>query len=903
MVTWSIGSPSAPTAGGTIFGRVLEVRDAHSKGIFGRGSRMVTVGAKLIVPPSTSGGRVTKTSARPKNLTKQGADWTSVVAGEGKDANLIRVESHFMSAAQRKGAVVKFVVFERLKTDLNDTHTLGHALVKVTDIVAHSEEKAKEMRLGIEKKGKPNGELRVAAWSPKPLEPVVPPFVLDFWRPIMVLSLLVSYGVARRLSRMLARGVVVLGAAWFALEVPMLLGAALTAILAVAVPGLNLSVSAVRFVFSFAKKDDRRILQLNLEVEDFALANDPDGKYFHQNFVSASFIDLRVGVDPAFLARRLLAAFQRRVKYDPPPCHKKMAAEDTHCVVSARASDLAAKDHSKLLGDSSDPYAFLLAATPEEAAKATSTHNANFDADTLVQVFKTEYVERNLNPSWNPLTLDLAILRSKFEGGRVAVVAVYDFDIATSDDLIGVAIIPNLLDIVDAQGETTATITKRGKPGGEVSLAFHKTHLDTPAPDVAIAWRPFPSVHDELRNTYRYYEPTRLATVSLELSVDDPCVSFDISAVNDEFNVNNYVRKLAQGKIRQCLGRREPAPNTLTIIVRKVEWHKGAVTDEAISRASAARKKTAVSAVRKLSRTLAPWRRSPRHTTAAKRAPRQVTVTAHLRRQTVHFGSSQVTDGVATGFHAAANINVVDPSAVVKITVKDNYGSLVGQWITTLKMLVLAPENVHGYDVVGTKKRGSFAMSGMMQLRDSDFLVAPEKEAYVDLELVWWYDKHGKTHDQIMHIPKKLTALEQLQQNSAETTLKLGNRRQLANMLRDFPVLFDVQSFELNRVRFHLKALFQGYTTDNSNRAIFLEKLDLRDKLKPRRGEAGCDLYTLVWYMVTATVRPVLSEVSLVDATNQIISGVFTGLFSSSHHKSPLAIDHALEEEDDEEDA
>ena len=54
------------------------------------------------------------------------------------------------------------------------------------------------------------------------------------------------------------------------------------------------------------------------------------------------------------------------------------------------------------------------------------------------------------------------------------------------------------------------------------------------------------------------------------------------------------------------------------------------------------------------------------------------------------------------------------------------------------------------------------------------------------------------------------SALEQLQQNSAETTWRMGNLSACGHMLEDFPLFFDVRKFQISRINFYLKDLICG---------------------------------------------------------------------------------------------
>ena len=91
----------------------------------------------------------------------------------------------------------------------------------------------------------------------------------------------------------------------------------------------------------------------------------------------------------------------------------------------------------------------------------------------------------------------------------------------------------------------------------------------------------------------------------------------------------------------------------------------------------------------------------------------------------------------------------------------------------------------------------------------------------VHLRMSWLYDpamdkghelfneeEHGDSH---ARSKKTGTALEQLQMNSNETMLKLGNLLLVSNMIDTFPVLFTAKRITIRNINFFLGDLFRGY--------------------------------------------------------------------------------------------
>ena len=150
-------------------------------------------------------------------------------------------------------------------------------------------------------------------------------------------------------------------------------------------------------------------------------------------------------------------------------------------------------------------------------------------------------------------------------------------------------------------------------------------------------------------------------------------------------------------------------------------------------------------------------------------------------------------------------------------------------------------------------------------------------------------------------------ALERLQENSDETSLRLGDARAVLKMLHHFPLLFDFRWFVVNNVEFFLEDLFMGSAGQAERgglhrmRAIELEQLDLRHGLgapstaaagktgaKPGRDDeggyggvaAGVALDELCKHLVLKIIPPVLKEVDIMSGAGQIIAGLLVGLVS-----------------------
>lgn len=201
-------------------------------------------------------------------------------------------------------------------------------------------------------------------------------------------------------------------------------------------------------------------------------------------------------------------------------------------------------------------------------------------------------------------------------------------------------------------------------------------------------------------------------------------------------------------------------------------------------------------------------------------------------------------------------IFVTDPSSVINVTVfEESYlgDSIVGQWATSLKRLILDVEQADGgRDLVKIVEEDALEWRGWLPLRDAKWrtfrhvhkyatpkhsgqdvnfaddsmtavsLDANEHDAHYDprdspapgypavlVRLRWETDPSlAEDFDET----RALTALEQMTYNSAETMMRCGNQDILRGMLASFPLWFDVRrGFRIyGTATAHVRDLFLG---------------------------------------------------------------------------------------------
>lgn len=418
---------------------------------------------------------------------------------------------------------------------------------------------------------------------------------------------------------------------------------------------------------------------------------------------------------------------------------------------------------------------------------------------------------------------------------------------------------------------------------------------------VPLQWSPFPGRHAALRKR-RGFEPTRLGCVRVDvLKVDHARCAFDHA--HGEFNVARFTRDMACGKVANKIGDEAP-PNQLRV---------------ALVGASNIKARTAFAVV----------------------------TVRNFRSQTA------VRDVISGGcvWNERFSFPCPDPSVVLHIGVYDagrglsSRATLVAQWLTTAKMLILDPTNIYcdprslqisrGPPVAAEGPR-SYDLEADVRLRDRRFggCVGPfdPREATLAVRVSYCRDPEGVTSEQLAAM-RPSTALEQLRQNSEETGRKLGNQGHVERMLRDFPLLFDVRDVELTSLNMYLKDLFTGYrgarersqqkvasklekkgwtppklsenpvkpltatlTEDNADLrgrfkdTVFVDKVDLRNKLRDATAPEGIDLYVLARSFVGSTIQPLFSEADVLQSGfGHILSGVFSGgMFGESRKTEVL---------------
>ncbi len=229
----------------------------------------------------------------------------------------------------------------------------------------------------------------------------------------------------------------------------------------------------------------------------------------------------------------------------------------------------------------------------------------------------------------------------------------------------------------------------------------------------------------------------------------------------------------------------------------------------------------------------------------------------------------------------AFSIPCKDPSAVLSVTVSDEKsigkGSIIGQWRMTLKYIYMNPKyNFHNSIEVDD----NHTIKGWFPLVDKSFDNSHCGE--VEMWIRWAHTAENESYE-----PQELTALQQMQENSAEGQLKQGNLHNMIQMLSRFPILFDIRRVTIRNLKFYLKDLFLGREGEAERVKGNLESIDLPiidviEAFKPTSGARGIHLFKVLTSLALG-IMPHIKGSTIGSAASQILGGIsssFTSLFA-----------------------
>lgn len=323
---------------------------------------------------------------------------------------------------------------------------------------------------------------------------------------------------------------------------------------------------------------------------------------------------------------------------------------------------------------------------------------------------------------------------------------------------------------------------------------------------------------------------------------------------NGKFNINEFTRILADGDVRNVIGRWAPFPNELTVRVIRAK-------------------------------NLAPHR-------LKKTCDPYCIVTC--RRQTVMSHTQTTT--LNPMWNETLTLNVDDASTVIEISVYDrdspegSQSALIGHWAMTTKYLITDPKFNWHYDKdYKTYRYGSRNNTDNAAGFEGWIPLASKKWKKMGLcgqlqvEVLW---KHVPEEELVNpYIPaRSYTALEQLSEHSHEDQLRFGDWARFRDWLNHEPFDFDIHRFTVRDTKFYVQDLFRGHqgvpeqlvlsnsSVDGAD-AVKLPFLEMRKQFRPRPGDEGITCYDAFVGFFVGLLTSAARSGRLGSAIAQILSG------------------------------
>jgi len=217
---------------------------------------------------------------------------------------------------------------------------------------------------------------------------------------------------------------------------------------------------------------------------------------------------------------------------------------------------------------------------------------------------------------------------------------------------------------------------------------------------------------------------------------------------------------------------------------------------------------------------------------------------------------------------------------------------MLGQWVMTLKWMLGDP--YYCWHEKGMEVTPDRWMRGWFPLMNKNFR-GVGKCGKIEMAMQWRYVPEAKLKRKVEFPP--LTALQQLQENSTETRLRMGDMARVKYWLNHEPVLYDIRRVTVRGIRFYVQDLFRGYTgraekkgVERSNH-VEIARLDYLTEFRPRhKGDLGITTYKVVYHFFRGVAPKVLDSAS----SNAHVSAAIGQIASSAGHHMAESLGHGV---------
>lgn len=225
--------------------------------------------------------------------------------------------------------------------------------------------------------------------------------------------------------------------------------------------------------------------------------------------------------------------------------------------------------------------------------------------------------------------------------------------------------------------------------------------------------------------------------------------------------------------------------------------------------------------------------------------------------------------------------HVTDAATVIHVQVFNRevtQDKLIGQWVMTAKHLLANPK--YCWHEKGLEITPDRWIRGWFPLMNKDFR-GVGRCGKLEMAIQWRYVPEAKLRRKLEFPP--LSALAQLQENSEESRLRMGDMARIKYWLNHEPFLFDVQRMSVFNFKMYLQDIFLPGTEGEADTKgvdqlhfIHIPRVDWLREFRPKHGDPGITLYKLL-YVFFAGIAPKVLNTAQSQANISRTLGVIAG--------------------------